>query len=175
MTIIYCLRFETSLFVACYDSQDSGGGIRPRLHTGGVLSAVSGLALHSCGTENAEISSTADHTENTSHVIAKHCWVVTPLRMRTLHGHKENTAALFLSEVTAYAEVCLPSRCPKTGSITPMFYCFLRVLLRNVCFYGSTVLAWSKYAVISSYVHTSCLQFYIHFSPLPYVPHVPPN
>jgi hypothetical protein len=34
VTIIYCLRFETSLFVASYDSQGYGGGIRPRLHTG---------------------------------------------------------------------------------------------------------------------------------------------
>jgi hypothetical protein len=28
-TIFYCLRFETSLFVASYDSQGLGGGIRP--------------------------------------------------------------------------------------------------------------------------------------------------
>jgi hypothetical protein len=33
-TIYYCLRFETSLFVASYDSQVHGGGIRSRLHTG---------------------------------------------------------------------------------------------------------------------------------------------
>jgi hypothetical protein len=33
-TIFYCLSFETSLFVASYDSQGHGGGIRPRLHTG---------------------------------------------------------------------------------------------------------------------------------------------
>jgi hypothetical protein len=35
-TIIYCLRFENSLFVASYDSQGYGGGIRPHLylHTG---------------------------------------------------------------------------------------------------------------------------------------------
>jgi hypothetical protein len=32
--IFYCLRFQTALFVASYDSQDYGGGIRPRLHTG---------------------------------------------------------------------------------------------------------------------------------------------
>jgi hypothetical protein len=32
-TVLYCLRFETSLFVASYDSQGHGGGIRPRLHT----------------------------------------------------------------------------------------------------------------------------------------------
>jgi hypothetical protein len=36
MTIFYCLRFKTSLFVASYDSQGHGGGIRPRLHTGEV-------------------------------------------------------------------------------------------------------------------------------------------
>jgi hypothetical protein len=32
-TIFYCLRFETSLFVASYDSQGHCGDIRPRLHT----------------------------------------------------------------------------------------------------------------------------------------------
>jgi hypothetical protein len=32
-TIFYCLRFETPLFVASYDSQGHGGGIRSRLHT----------------------------------------------------------------------------------------------------------------------------------------------
>jgi hypothetical protein len=34
VALFYCLRFETSLFVASYDSQGHGGGIRPRLHTG---------------------------------------------------------------------------------------------------------------------------------------------
>jgi hypothetical protein len=33
-TVFYCLRSETSLFVASYDSLGHGGGIRPRLHTG---------------------------------------------------------------------------------------------------------------------------------------------
>jgi hypothetical protein len=32
--VFCCLRFETSIFVASYDSQGYGGGIRPRLHTG---------------------------------------------------------------------------------------------------------------------------------------------
>jgi hypothetical protein len=36
-TTFCCLRFETSLFVASYDSQDHGGGIRSRLHTGSHL------------------------------------------------------------------------------------------------------------------------------------------
>jgi hypothetical protein len=33
-TIFYCLRFEISLFIASYDSQGYGGGIRPHLHKG---------------------------------------------------------------------------------------------------------------------------------------------
>jgi hypothetical protein len=33
VTIFYCLRFETSFFVASYDSQGHGGGIRPRLNS----------------------------------------------------------------------------------------------------------------------------------------------
>jgi hypothetical protein len=33
-TIFYCLRFETSLFIASYGSQVYDGGIQPRLHTG---------------------------------------------------------------------------------------------------------------------------------------------
>jgi hypothetical protein len=35
-TIFYCLTFETSLFIASYDSQGHGGGIRPSLHTVGL-------------------------------------------------------------------------------------------------------------------------------------------
>jgi hypothetical protein len=35
VAIYYCLRFETSLSVASYDSQGHGGGIRPRLHKDG--------------------------------------------------------------------------------------------------------------------------------------------
>jgi hypothetical protein len=36
-TVFYCLRFETSHFVASYDLRGHGGGIRPRLHTGDSL------------------------------------------------------------------------------------------------------------------------------------------
>jgi hypothetical protein len=38
VTVFYSLRFETCLFVASYDSQDHGGGIRTRLHTGKLYS-----------------------------------------------------------------------------------------------------------------------------------------
>jgi hypothetical protein len=39
-TIFYCLWFETSLFIASYDSQGHDGGIRPHLHTGIEPSSV---------------------------------------------------------------------------------------------------------------------------------------
>jgi hypothetical protein len=44
-TIFYCLTFETSLFVASYDSQGHGGGIRPRLHTD-ILRIVSNTGIY---------------------------------------------------------------------------------------------------------------------------------
>jgi hypothetical protein len=40
VTIFYCLRLETSLFVASYDSQGYGGGIRTRLHTGKIYDSA---------------------------------------------------------------------------------------------------------------------------------------
>jgi hypothetical protein len=51
--LVYCLRFETSLFVASYDSQDYGGGIRPRLHTGvtylfSFVKSVSAYTQNTC-------------------------------------------------------------------------------------------------------------------------------
>jgi hypothetical protein len=46
------------------------------------------------------------------------------------------------------AGTCLPSRCLQTGCLTSLFYCCVRVLLSNVCFSSSTVLAWCKYATI---------------------------
>jgi hypothetical protein len=39
-TIFYCLSFETSLFVASYDSQGHGGGIGTRLHAGEWIKMV---------------------------------------------------------------------------------------------------------------------------------------
>jgi hypothetical protein len=36
VTIFYSRRFDTSLFVATYDSEGYGGGIRPCLHTGSL-------------------------------------------------------------------------------------------------------------------------------------------
>jgi hypothetical protein len=74
---------------------------------------------------------------------------LSPINLR--RGSTENKSRglySLLRDVTAYAEVCLPSHCLETGSIIPLFYCCERVLLRNGCFCGSTVLTWSKYAII---------------------------
>jgi hypothetical protein len=51
---IHCLIFETSLFVASYDSQGHSGGIRPRLHTGTILSSEPSGTLYSLNTDLTE-------------------------------------------------------------------------------------------------------------------------
>jgi hypothetical protein len=52
----------------------------------GLFLATSGLVLYSRGTDNAENTllqlRSADHTENTSHMLSKHCWDVSSLRLR---------------------------------------------------------------------------------------------
>jgi hypothetical protein len=61
VTIFYCSRFETSLFVASYDSRGHGGCIRPRLRTGLCFSF--GILLTYIATAWTHI------TENTCNVI----------------------------------------------------------------------------------------------------------
>jgi hypothetical protein len=59
--IFYCLRFETSLFVASYYLQDYGGGIRPRPHTGLTDSAPNLSVI---------TSRHGPHWEHTSSIVA---------------------------------------------------------------------------------------------------------
>jgi hypothetical protein len=40
VTVFYWLRFETSIFIAFYDSQGYSEGIRPRLYTGLIVSII---------------------------------------------------------------------------------------------------------------------------------------
>jgi hypothetical protein len=63
-------QIETSLFVASYDSQGHGGGIRPRFHTV-VGWDIFGFSLHSLGSDHstedvAQQWIYAKHIENTS-------------------------------------------------------------------------------------------------------------
>jgi hypothetical protein len=68
----YCLRLETSLFVASYDSQGHGGGIRPRLHTGAWI------LLCRFDTDRIENSS------NSSLVVAGRCLAIARLLIEPL-------------------------------------------------------------------------------------------
>jgi hypothetical protein len=71
-TIFYCLKFETSLFVASYNSQGHDGGIRPCLHMGmscyisnwGAPSLTHCSSLYSLGTDSIE-----NTTSNSSSVV----------------------------------------------------------------------------------------------------------
>jgi hypothetical protein len=47
-TIVYCLRCETSFFVASYDSQGHGGVIWPHLHTGNCRTVKSKSTVNYC-------------------------------------------------------------------------------------------------------------------------------
>jgi hypothetical protein len=69
--MLYCLSFETSLFVASYDSQGHGGGIRPRLHT-----SLPGVKLKLCYNS---YSRDTEHIENTYYctdVLPRNCLAV---------------------------------------------------------------------------------------------------
>jgi hypothetical protein len=57
-TLFYCLRFETSLFVASYDSQGHGGGIRPRLQTGMCVFLLSIYIYNLCTDPQRTLSPT---------------------------------------------------------------------------------------------------------------------
>jgi hypothetical protein len=55
--------------------------------------------------------------------------LLSPINLR--RGLTENTSCgpyPMVCDVTAYAEVCLRSRCPQNGYIIPLFYCCVRVM-----------------------------------------------
>jgi hypothetical protein len=63
VTVFYCVRFETSLFVASYDSQGHGGGSRTRLATGTVLT----LSQSHISTDGQSISKTECRATSGAH------------------------------------------------------------------------------------------------------------
>jgi hypothetical protein len=70
---------------------------------------------------------TAQTTQKTSHVTAKYCWSVTPLRL---------CGSVFTESL------------PRSWLHNPIVPLLVCVLLRNGCFCGSTVLAWGEYTTI---------------------------
>jgi hypothetical protein len=91
-TIFYCFGFETSLFVASYDSQGYGGGIGPRLHTG------FSLATNSLGSDPIE------HTIFFCRVLL--CFLAT--RCSLVHRERSSCCCVFVG-------TCILSRCLAVG------------------------------------------------------------
>jgi hypothetical protein len=93
VTIFYCLRFETSLFVASYDSQGHGGGIRIRLHTGAAHGSTDSLKI------------TTLHGSNRKH-LSNNTPILVCLPICCLETGSSIVACMFISVRT-----CLPSPC----------------------------------------------------------------
>jgi hypothetical protein len=90
--ILYCLRFETSLFVASYYSQGYGGGIRPRLHMGYYLFSTEPFFI------------TTLHGPNREYRFQQYpYYCVLPIRYLET---RSCIACVFVA-----AGMCLPSRC----------------------------------------------------------------
>jgi hypothetical protein len=100
----------------------------PQLET--IPLAARGLVVYSRGTDHAEntvLLHIADYTENTSHVIAKHCWNMMSLRLR---------GSVFTEPL------------PRSGLHNTVVPLLVRVLLINGHFCGSTLFACGKYATL---------------------------
>jgi hypothetical protein len=109
VTIFYCLRFETSLFVASYDSQGHGGGVRTRLHR---MIALYRLRTDRTG-NSVVLFVSAYRTENISR--GTYCCVFTS-ELRS-NGRDADHIEHSLS-----VEVCLPSSWLATLWANPLQY-----------------------------------------------------
>jgi hypothetical protein len=78
VTIFYCLKFET-----CFSSPPTTLRVTVEVFNPASTRVVGGLVLYSRGTDSAVntvvLLRSADYTENSSHVIAKHCSDLTTL------------------------------------------------------------------------------------------------
>jgi hypothetical protein len=108
VTIFYCLGFETSVFVASYDSQNYGGGIRPRLH-------------------NSQIShvSPCYNLEATDHHLKRFPSYILCLSVATKRMFGEPLASNGLPRLFIATKTCLASRWIamdfRSGSTIPVF------------------------------------------------------
>jgi hypothetical protein len=161
MTIFYCLRFETSanlerqvplfistknrvaqlypmalgsLFVASYESQGSGGGIRPRLHTGIYHSHIKHLFQQFCC-----CVSQLPHGPRREHFFPVSLWVrvrnLLPSNRRCLQSHCVATDL----HATIYTSIYVKSRRGQnfqflsyTGSASDHFVCVVLCSCENV-------------------------------------------
>jgi hypothetical protein len=116
-TTFCCLGFEISFFVAFYDSQGHGGGIRPRLHTGIEHIAPTVLVI---------TTRHGPHRKHRSSIVFVSIAAVTCLPSRCLETAAtrttENTVLQLLRALPNNGR-CLQSHCLATGLYTSV--CFL--------------------------------------------------
>jgi hypothetical protein len=105
-TIFYCLRFETSLFVASYDSQGHGGDIRPPHHKG-KLSIILGFSLYRLRSENTYVTQQWIYANHIGNIASSVVIFTAPLHR---NGSYPIVACIFI--VTG---MCLPCRCLAMG------------------------------------------------------------
>jgi hypothetical protein len=74
--------------------------------------------------------------------------------------HRNNSSSIVI--LCSLPQKCLRSRCLEVGSMTPLSYCCVRVLLSNGGFCGSTDLAWSKYATLYLVSQCSCVDVLVY-------------
>jgi hypothetical protein len=110
-TIFYSHRFETSLFVASYDSQGHGGGIRSLLHTTGLLMQSRGGHIENIRCPVLDICE--PHRKH----LFLYCCVYS-----AFHSNGCYPIVVCVFVVTG---MCLPTRCPAT--VYMLQYLFLRV------------------------------------------------
>jgi hypothetical protein len=137
--IFYSLRFETSLFVASYDSQGHGGGIRPRLQTG-ITAARRVFSLHNFGADPTE-----NAVSNSFSIVMGGClatdWILFPrervygplLRKGCLSARCIATVVLVCFEASARLRVCTP----QYQCITKLLHEFFSACLDDSIFIGS--------------------------------------
>jgi hypothetical protein len=130
VAIFYCLRFETSLFVASNDFQGHGGGIRPRLHTG----------AHLCSKSQSQSYITTDgQSASLSWNKAYAQIIVTVRHLRCLHvGH-----SLWREDGSVVYSCCWPSPAqsfsgPSPVALVTKFYCLIFEISLFVASYDAT-------------------------------------
>jgi hypothetical protein len=104
-------------------------------------------------------------------------------------GHRprtENIASVLLCDITAYAEVCLLSRCPEMGCITLLFYCCVYYLATaisvahqflhgaNTPHYCPPIYAWVfatslPFRILQEHFECSFLPYVVYALPLPFL------
>jgi hypothetical protein len=168
VTIFYCLRFETSLFFASYESQGHGGGIWTRLHMGLLNSIYCTLYIHTIRDYRQQSAITILHTLQftpaqalgfsvfTSRILATD---YNSLGVNSNHTGKSSCDSLipFLSFLLRHLRLSSPELthfCFDYSSVLRLLYFYFTSVLQNT-FYNHTARTPGK--TPSSIVKNACL------------------